>query len=99
MEIEKYFDTVETNFVEVKENLEKMPEFKNYVLECPQDYLRRLVFLKKMTDTIVVMKIDELTEKEKLYFKYDDWTTLPNNVWKYFNSNTGNILIVDSSGD
>jgi len=56
--------------------------------------LKGYAFKKKYRNTIFILKY-VLSKEEKKDLYYDDWNE-ENNVWKWNNFNTGNILIIDS---
>jgi hypothetical protein len=93
--LSQYFDTVELTFEEVKLRIKQLD--REFYGETPQEFLKAVVYETKVTDTIIIMKIDKLSENDKKNFYWDDWREIKPNVYKWINSRTGNIFIIDGN--
>jgi hypothetical protein len=93
--LEQYFDTVELTYEEVILRIKQLD--REFYGETPQEFLKAVVYETKVTDTIIIMKINNLTKDDKKNLYYDDWREIKTNVYKWINSRTGNIFIIDGS--
>jgi hypothetical protein len=95
--LSQYFDTVELTFDEVKLRIKQLYKDREFYGETPQEFLKAVVYETKIRDTIIVMKMEGFTKEDKENFYWDDWKEIKPNVYKWINSRTGNVFIIDGN--
>jgi len=93
--LNNYFDTIELTFKEIKIKIKNLYKDNEFSGVYPQDYLKSFVFKTKITNTIIIMKINNLTKDEIKFLIYDGWKETKTNIFKWTNSN--NIFIIDAN--
>jgi len=83
IDINDYLNVVEVYLKEFINNKDSINQSFKY-----------FAYKNKYKHTVLILKY-VLSEEEQKDLYYDDWYE-ENNIWKWTNSNTGNILIIDS---